>query len=511
MRKKLIERLRRQKAEAVGRMEALHKAAQKAKRELTPEETEEYNACKASADAFATSIEEAESLSEDTGQEDELLRAGEQRERTRVEAINSRVRLAGLGQDLADALIKSGKSADEASSEIFQKLAEKDKPNDPALNRPTGAGVNKDQRDKVREGLHAALMHRSNPKGYPIKDGLGAEYAGMSLLRMAEEALAACGVKVRGLTRDQMVTAALFGMQGGAEYFAGMNTGSDFPNILADVANKRLRQAYEAAPRTFQAFCRQVTAPDFKNINVTQLSDVSKFQKVNDQGEFKSATMSDGKETYALATYGEILRITRKTIINDDLRAFDRAPAAIGAAASRLENETVWGVITTNAAMADNVALFHSTHKNLNTSSALALAGLGTMRTALRKQTGPKGVVLNLTPKFCIVPAALEVTGAQLLSPSYLAASSVANTIPDFIRSMSLIVEPLLDADSATTWYGACDPSQIDTIEFAYLEGQEGVYTEMRTGFEVDGIEIKGRLDFAAAAIDYRGLAKCTA
>ena len=48
---------------------------------------------------------------------------------------------------------------------------------------------------------------------------------------------------------------------GASEYFDGAMTTSDFPNILANVANKTLRQAYEAAPRTFVPFCRQVTAP----------------------------------------------------------------------------------------------------------------------------------------------------------------------------------------------------------------------------------------------------------
>jgi hypothetical protein len=37
------------------------------------------------------------------------------------------------------------------------------------------------------------------------------------------------------------------------------------------------------------------------------------------------------------------------------------------------------------------------------------------------------------------------------------------------------------------------------------------VYIETRQGFEVDGVEIKARLDFAAAAIDHRGLQKNTA
>ena len=33
-------------------------------------------------------------------------------------------------------------------------------------------------------------------------------------------------------------------------------------------------------------------------------------------------------------------------------------------------------------------------------------------------------------------------------------------------------------------------------------------YLETRQGFEVDGMELKARLDFAAKAIDYRGLYK---
>ena len=48
----------------------------------------------------------------------------------------------------------------------------------------------------------------------------------------------------------------------------------------------------------------------------------------------------------------------------------------------------------------------------------------------------------------------------------------------------------------------------LDTIEYAYLEGQQGAYIETRNGFDVDGVEIKCRLDFGAKAIDWRGLYK---
>ena len=51
-------------------------------------------------------------------------------------------------------------------------------------------------------------------------------------------------------------------------------------------------------------------------------------------------------------------------------------------------------------------------------------------------------------------------------------------------------------------------PTAIDTIEYAFLEGQDGVFIETRMGFDVDGVEIKARLDFGAKAIDWRGLYK---
>ena len=67
---------------------------------------------------------------------------------------------------------------------------------------------------------------------------------------------------------------------------------------------------------------------------------------------------------------------------------------------------------------------------------------------------------------------------------------------------------PVQTEPGQTAWYLAASPNQIDTIEYAYLEGQQGAYIETRNGFDVDGVEIKCRLDFGAKAIDWRGLYK---
>ena len=46
---------------------------------------------------------------------------------------------------------------------------------------------------------------------------------------------------------------------------------------------------------------------------------------------------------------------------------------------------------------------------------------------------------------------------------------------------------------------------EIDGLEFAYLSGNEGPQVESRSGWDVDGVEIRVILDFGAGFIDHRG------
>jgi hypothetical protein len=413
------------------------------------------------------------------------------------------------------ALIDEGVSVDTARERIMTKLDAEYRKNPTLPINPPATFGGKDEVDKRREGMEAALLLRGNPRAPRELVEKGREFAGLTLVDMARECLNAAGVKTRGMDRHEIARVALQGRNGASEYFDGAMTTSDFPNILANVANKTLRQAYEAAPRTFVPFCRQVTAADFKPVNRIQLSDIAALQKTSENGEFVRIYLGDSKESYALTTWGGIVPITRKVVLNDDLQALTRIPAGLGIAAATLESDTVWGVITANANMADGLPLFHATHKNLTATNALAaVANITAARKAMRKQTAPKGTILNLIPKFLIIPAALEGVAVQITNPINLAATASSADVPAFVRAMVPIVEPRLDAVATvgdTNWYTAADPSSIDTIEYCYLEGQQGVYIETRQGFEVDGVEIKARLDFAAAAIDFRGLQKNTA
>jgi len=475
------------------------------------------------ASAHTKEKPEMETTTQDPGVEarqNEVALAAARDEAVKVERLRAgKIRAMATGpfqveESFLAALIDEGVSIDTARERIMNKVeAEYRKHPTVQISPPHFGG--KDEVDKRREGMEAALLLRGNPRASGEMVEKGREFAGLTLVDMARECLNAAGVKTRGMDRHEIARVALQGRHGASEYFDGAMTTSDFPNILANVANKTLRQAYEAAPRTFVPFCRQVTAADFKPVNRIQLSDIAALQKTNENGEFVRIYLGDSKESYALTTWGGIVPITRKVVLNDNLQALTRIPAGLGIAAATLESDTVWAVITANANMADGLPLFHATHKNLTATNGLAaVANITAARKAMRKQTAPKGTILNLIPKYLIIPAALEGIAVQITNPINLAATASSADVPAFVRAMVPIVEPRLDAVASvgdTNWYTAADPSSIDTIEYCYLEGQQGVYIETRQGFEVDGVEIKARLDFAAAAIDFRGLQKNTA
>ena len=415
-------------------------------------------------------------------------------ERERIAVIHYLASRFGLERSVADDLVKRGVSLDEVRREILDSLAgaSEQTPTFGHVSVPLGG---RDETVTRREAVAGALLHRYSPTLFELEDP-SRQFRGMTLMELARESLAEAGVNTRGMSRDEVATRAL-------------HSTSDFPEILAAVTNKTLRQPYEAYHRTFLGFCRQVLATDFKAMHRVQMGEAPQLLKVAESGEFTRGTLAESKESYRIETYGRVVAITRQVLINDDLDAFTRIPAMYGNSIAQLESDVVWGIVTGNPAMADRKALFHADHGNLTeTPAVLGVEAVGAGRAAMAKQTGlDKKTVLNIRPMYLIVPASLELKAEQLLAQSLVPAES-ENVVPRSIRTLTTIAEPRLDAESETAWYLAASPMQIDTIEYAYLEGQEGAYLETRNGFDVDGVEVKCRLDFGAKAIDWRGLRK---
>lgn len=415
-------------------------------------------------------------------------------ERERCTEIRSIVRKLKLNDELADTMINDNVGLEDARKRAIDAAAETEKRTQP--NTFGKFETLRDETETRRSAVQEALLHRFNPSQHKLTDA-GRQFRGMTLVDMARDCLESSGVRVRGLSQAEVAQMA---MRSG-----GMHGTSDFPIILGNTVNRTLRDGYTLVPRTFTEFCRQTTASDFKAVTRSALSDITQMKKIPEGGEYPHGSIGESAESYKLGKWGEKIAITWETLVNDDLDSFTRLPAALGAEAAQIESDVVWDIILKNAVMSDGKGLFHVDHMNLvATGEAINIASLSAARATMRKQKAPKGRLLNLAPAYLLVGPDKELEANQYTSPNYVAQEAVELN-PSFNTSLRVIVESRLTGNQ---WYLAAAPGLIDTIEYAYLEGEQGVVTETRNGFDVDGLEIKARLVFAAAPIDYRGFVK---
>jgi hypothetical protein len=414
---------------------------------------------------------------------------GVKAERQRVTDIRGAVRAAKLEDNFADDLISRGVAIEEARRLIIDKLAETEPVETRGTHVPRVGAGGVDEAVQNRTAMEEALAHRADPSNFKLESDKAKDYRGHSLTDFCRSVLDAQGVKTTGMTKDELASRAL--------------TTSDFPALMANVVNKFLRRAYSAAPQTWKKLANQMSASDFKQITGVQFGGSLKLEKVNEHGEFKYGKLTDSKENFKLETYGKIISITRQAIINDDLNGFTRLSQLFGAAAANLESDIMWGLILGNPKMGDGKTLFHADHKNLAAAGgAISETTLSAARIAMMRQKGLEDEALNILAKYFIVPVELMTDAQKIMS------SITANKTGDvnvFNGAYEIITEARITDPKA--WYLAADSAQVDMLSYAYLNGQ-GLFTETRNGWEVDGVEVKARLDFGGVCWDHRGFYK---
>lgn len=416
--------------------------------------------------------------------------------------VTAACRVAGLADADRDAIFTDVEARnlgmDAVRAGIFERLATR------ANAAPTDSRVTitRDAQDTTRSMVESALLHRFDPVTYKLEDG-AREWRGMSLMEIGAALVRGRGERMLDL--DKMGRAGF--VLGLDVRSGGLHTTSDFPLILANVANKTLRAGYEAAPRTFLPWTRRNTATDFKTMSRNQLGSAPAFKEVNENGEFTYGTIGEGREQYALATFGRIVGVTRQAIINDDMGAFTRIPQLMGNAAANNQSNIIYAILADNDVLSDAVALFHADHGNLAGSGAAPDATtIAAAMTAIGSQTGVDSddtTYLNLQGRYLLGGWATDVARKQYTSANYQ--PTAQSSINVYASSLVPITEARI---SGNAWYVSADPMQVDTIEYAFLDGNDAVNLETRVGFEVDGVELRARQDFAAKAIDHRGLYK---
>lgn len=420
-------------------------------------------------------------------------------ERARVQAIKERCGNL-LPPEKVEAIVASGKSVAEAADLILDEIAAAGPQFSPKPSGHVTAGA-ADARDKFREGAVEAILIRA---GHQKDDGAN-HLRGMSLMRLAEEAVVQAGGKPS--YDGRLLVKQAVGVQA-----SGGHSTSDFPLIFEDVINKQLGRGYEEAGETWQWWATATSLPDFRQGKLVNLNIFDNLQVVKENGEYTYGTFGEHGESIQVAKYGKLLRVSYEMIKNDDLNALTRLPMKVGRAAARVPGDLAYGVLTGNPNMSDGNALFSAAHDN-DTTAAISMEALDALRAAMQTQTYTPSegdpVALNIEGKHLVVPVALRGKARQILDAEY--ERGVEGQQPNIVRgAFDVIADARLDLASTTGYYLIADKSRFDGVQVAFLEGRQLPFLDQKELWDVDAMEWKVRLECGAAAADWRTLQRST-
>ncbi len=328
---------------------------------------------------------------------------------------------------------------------------------------------------------------------------------GLGLQELLFEAAIANGYTGRTFRDSRRVLEAAFGR--GIE--AGMTT-IDVGGILSNVANKFLLEGFFSVERVWRSICAVRNVSDFKTVTSYRLVGKDQYEQVAPGGELKQGTLGEETYTNKADTYGLMLSIDRRDIINDDMGAITTVPRKLGRGSGLKINDVFW------TAFMNNAAFFSVGNKNFvsGADTALGIDGLTKGEVAFMDLVDSDGKPTGVMPAIMLVPTALSAMGTQLFKSVELRDTTANTKFPVAnphqgkfrIEVSRYLSNALYTGNSAKAWYLLADPSDLPVIEMAFLNGQEAPTVETSDAdFNMLGIRMRGYHDFGVNLQDPRG------
>lgn len=328
---------------------------------------------------------------------------------------------------------------------------------------------------------------------------------GIGLQELLLEAAWANGYTGRNFRDSRSVLRFAFGRGIEAAYST-----IDISGILSNVVNKFLLEGFFSVERTWRNLCAVRNVSDFKTVTSYRLIGKDQYELVNPSGELKHGTLGNEQYSNKADTYGLLLSIDRRDIINDDLGAITTVPRKLGRGSGLKINDVFW---TTFLA---NTGFFTVGNKNFlsGTDTVLTIDGLTKAEVAFMDQTDSDGKPIGIMPAIALVPTALSAVGSQLYKSLELRDTTANAKFPIAnphqgkfrVEVSRYLANAQYTGNSAKAWYLLAEPTDLPVIEVAFLNGQESPTIETADAdFNVLGVQMRGYHDFGVALQDPRG------
>jgi hypothetical protein len=333
---------------------------------------------------------------------------------------------------------------------------------------------------------------------------------GIGLQELMLEAAWANGYTGRNFRDRREVMRAAFGHRVEASSVSNIDIGG----ILSNVANKFLLEGFFNVERTWRNICSVRSVSDFKTVTSYRLIGKDQYELVAPGGEIKHGNLGNESYSNRADTYGLMLSIDRKDIINDDLNAITAVPRKLGRGSGMKINDVFW------ATFMNNGSFFTAGSKNFlsGTDTALSIDGLTKAEVAYYDLVDSDGKPIGTMPAIMLVPTALTAIGSQLFK-SLEIRDNTANTKTPIsnphagkfrVEVSRYLGNSNYTGNSTKAWYLLSDPNDLPVIEVAFLNGQEAPTIETADAdFNTLGIQMRGYHDFGVALQDPRAAIKC--
>jgi hypothetical protein len=296
---------------------------------------------------------------------------------------------------------------------------------------------------------------------------------------------------------------------------------TSFTYVLGNTMRRRMVQDYRALNYMEDVLISNVrNAQDFRTMESILVGYFGDLEDVDPEtADYQEIDMvTDMEISYAINQKGAIFTVSRKTVLNDDLRSVQILVQRIGRAARRTKAQRSWNKIITNPAWdGDGKAIFHSDHGNLGavafTNDATGVTTLYNRLVAMYNQTEQdSGKKIGLRPKYIWGPIEIEALMYGMNAPW----PGVAGGNPHagrFGQNNERIITLPLTTDT-NDWGLIADKNDCELLEIAYLNGQQEpemfVADNPLVGqmFLADKIQYKVRHEYEVDAVDYRGFDK---
>ncbi len=328
---------------------------------------------------------------------------------------------------------------------------------------------------------------------------------GIGLQELLLEAAWANGYSGRNFRDHRSVLRYAFGHH----VEAGFST-IDIGGILSNVANKFLLEGFFSVERVWRNICAVRNVSDFKTVTSYRLIGKDQYEQVAPGGELKHGTLGQEQYSNRADTYGLMLSIDRRDIINDDLGAITTVPRKLGRGSGLKINDVFW------TAFLNNAAFFAVGNKNYlaGATTALGIDGLTAAEVAFLDQVDGDGKPIGMMPAIMLAPTALSAIGSQLFKSLELRDTAANTKFPVAnphqgkfrVEVSRYLANSQYAGNSAKAWYLLADPNDLPVIEVAFLNGQESPTIETADAdFNVLGVQMRGYHDFGVALQDPRG------